>query len=383
MIYLDHNATTAVRPSVLAAMLPLLEEQSGNPASVHGFGRTARQRLDHARRSLGTFFGVHDSLVSFTSGATEANNLAVFGIAGMRDRPGHAITSAVEHPSVLEAFGRLQQLGHEVTLLAVDGSGRVDLETLARQVRPDTFLVSIMQANNETGVLQPVTEIGHWCRERGILFHMDAVQGVGRIPWTGERLPADLVSVSAHKLGGPQGVGALIMERSLSLQPMLFGGGQERGRRAGTQNLPGIVGMGAAMQWLAEHEREEIAAMARLRDRMEEELFAGVPGLVIFAREAVRIPNTSLVGVEGIHGETLVMNLDLAGFAISSGAACASGKGEGSHVLAAMGVTEALALSAVRISIGWNTRMLELERFIQQFIHIVARLRGGTGARGS
>ncbi|MBF0110085.1 MAG: cysteine desulfurase [Magnetococcales bacterium] len=386
MIYLDHNATTAIRPQALAAMMPFLERQTGNPASVHGFGRAARQGLDQARQRIGSYFGVHDSLVCFTGGATEANNLAISGIAAMRDRPGHVVTSAIEHPSVLEAVENLGSHGHEVTVLEVDASGRVSVEHLERHLRADTFLVSIMMANNETGVVQPFAEIGRLCRERGILFHLDAVQGVGRISWFGERggrMPADMVSVSAHKLGGPQGVGALILERSLPLKPLLLGGGQERGRRAGTQNLPGIVGFGTAIQWLSEHQEEELGAMARLRDHLEERLLDGVPGLVVFGREVLRIPNTSMVGIEGIHGETLVMNLDLAGFAISSGSACTSGRGTGSHVLAAMGVPEGLALAAVRISVGWNTRMLELERFIQQFIHILARLRGGTGTRSS
>jgi len=347
----------------------------GNPASVHSFGRAARQGLDYARRQVADFFAVHESLVCFTSGATEANNLAIFGCAGMRNQPGHVITSAIEHPSVLEAFRSLEQQGHEVSFLDVDAAGRVHPETLRKILKKETFFVSIMHANNETGVIQPIAELGRICREHGALFHTDAVQSMGRIPWDHATFPVDMVSISAHKMGGPKGVGALIMERSLPLKPMLVGGGQERGRRAGTQNLPGIVGLGAVTQWIADHQMEEIKAMKRLRDHMEDELSATVPGLVIFSKNAARIPNTSLLGIEGVHGETLVMNMDLAGFAISSGAACAAGKGVGSHVLAAMGVAGGLAMSAVRISMGWNTRLLELERFIQQFTHIVAGLR--------
>lgn len=382
MIYLDHNSSTPLRPTALSAMIPFLEGQTGNPASVHGFGRTARQGLDNARRQVGQFFGVHESLVCFTSGATEANNMAIFGVAGMQDKPGHVITSRVEHPSVLESFRSLERQGHRVTLLDVDDCGRVDPGTLEKSLDEDTFLVSIMHANNETGVIQPIEIIGDICRRRGLCFHTDAAQSMGRIPWNRERMVADLVSISAHKMGGPKGVGGLVMDRSLALKALLVGGGQERGRRAGTENLPGIVGMGAVAQWLTDHQQEEIDAMARLRDHMETELVHGVPGLVVFSQKAPRLPNTSMVGMDGIHGETLVMNLDLAGFAVSSGAACASGKGEGSHVLTAMGVRPSLAMSAVRISVGWNTGMLELERFIQQFVHIVARLRGDASPVG-
>lgn len=377
MIYLDHNATTAMRPGILATMLPYLEEQPGNPTSVHSFGRRARQGLDLARRQVAQLFGRHESLVCFTSGATEANNLAILGVAGMQDKPGHAITSRIEHPSVLAAFDLLAQQGHRVGFLDVDGAGRVNPEDLKKMLQPDTFLVSIMHANNETGVIQPITDLGGICREAGVLFHTDAVQSVGRIPWQHETLPADLVSISAHKLGGPMGVGALIMERTLALTPRIVGGGQERGRRAGTPNLSGIVGLGAVAQMLTRHPQEEIATMTRLRNHMEGELMANIPGLVLFSCDADRIPNTSMLGIDQIHGETLVMNLDLAGIAISSGAACASGIGKVSHVLEAMGVKATLAQSAVRISLGFNTQMFEVEQLIQQFISIVARLRGG------
>lgn len=380
MIYLDHNATTAMRPGILAAMLPYLEGPSGNPTSVHGFGRRARQGLDLARRQVAQLFGVHESLVCFTSGATEANNLAILGVSGMRNQPGHAITSRIEHPSVLAAFDLLAQEGHHVSFLNVDGAGRVNPEELRTTLQPDTFLVSVMHANNETGVIQPIHTLGEICREAGVLFHTDAVQSVGRIPWRYETLPADLISLSAHKLGGPMGVGALIMERTVPLQPRIVGGGQERGWRAGTPNLSGIVGLGAVAQILSCHPQEEIATMTRLRNHMEGELMGNIPGLVLFSGEAERIPNTSMVGIDQIHGETLVMNLDLAGIGVSSGAACASGKGEGSHVLGAMGVSVALAQSAIRISLGWNTQMFEVERLIQQLISIVARLRGGSGA---
>ncbi|MBF0435185.1 MAG: cysteine desulfurase [Magnetococcales bacterium] len=381
MIYLDHNATTPMHPEVLTAMLPYMRGPCGNPASVHHAGRAARQGMDQARRQVASLIGVHDSLVCFTSGATEANNLAILGVGGMQKQPGHAITSRTEHPSVLEAFGVLQQQGHRVTYLDCDSEGRIAPESLQSHVTPDTFLVSIMHANNETGVIQPIAALADMCRKQGVLFHTDVVQSIARLPWDKEAMAADLITLSSHKLGGPMGVGALIMDRTLALTPMIVGGGQERGRRAGTPNVAGIVGFGAAADWLNKHRQDTVTSMTRLHAFLETSLTEKIPGLVIFSHHAPRIANTTLLGIDGLHGETLVMNLDLVGFSVSSGSACASGKGEGSHVLAAMGVPQSLALSAIRISIGWNTQVQQLERFIHQFAQIVARLQGGATVR--
>lgn len=381
MIYLDHNATTPMHPEVLTAMLPYLRGPCGNPTSVHFAGRAARQGVDQARRQVAGLFAAHESLVTFTSGATEANNLAILGVGGMQKQPGHAITSRTEHPSVLEAFSLLQQQGHRVTLLDCDQDGIISPELLQLHLTPDTFLVSIMHANNETGLIQPIAPLSALCRQQGVLFHTDVVQSIGRLPWDKEAMAADLISLSSHKLGGPMGVGALVMDRTLALKPMIVGGGQERGRRAGTPNVAGLVGFGAAADWLNKHRQETVTSMTRLRTYLETSLTEKIPNLVIFSRHAPRIANTTLLGIDGLHGETLVMNLDLAGFAVSSGAACASGKGKGSHVLAAMGVPQPLALSAIRLSIGWNTPVKQLDQFIHQFAHIVARLQGGANAR--
>ncbi|MBF0424186.1 MAG: cysteine desulfurase, partial [Magnetococcales bacterium] len=272
MIYLDHNATSSLHVEAAEAMHALMQEPTGNPASVHGPGRRARQHLDQARRGVANLFGVHESLVCFTSGATEANNLAIFGVSGRRDAPGHVMTSRIEHPSVLEAFRRLERLGHRVTWLDCDGSGRISPESLQRHMSTDTFLVSIMHANNETGVIQPIEGLGAVCRDHGVWFHTDAVQSIGRLPWDREAMPADLVSLSSHKLGGPMGVGALIMNRSVALDPMLVGGGQERGRRSGTPNLPGIVGFGAVARWIDGQRLPMVQNMTRLRDAMEQQL---------------------------------------------------------------------------------------------------------------
>lgn len=299
--------------------------------------------------------------------------MALLGLAAKR--PGHVVSSAIEHPSVLAVCALLAARGVSVTQVGVDADGRVDVGSVAEAIRPDTSFVSIMHANNETGVMQPIGEIGAICRRAGIFFHSDAVQTAGRTAVTFADLCVDALSVSAHKLGGPKGVGALIVDKSLALQPLLYGGNQERGRRPGTENLSGIVGFGAAMEYSHHHWREEAAHMRTMRDLLENRLQHMVPGLTIFGQNADRLPNTTSVGIEGFDGETLVMNLDLAGVALSSGSACSSGKTSVSHVLQAMGVNESLGRSAVRISTGWNSRLEDIERFVDHFVKTVARLR--------
>lgn len=378
MIYLDHNATSPMPPQVLAGMLPFFAERVGNPSSVHGAGRQARQGLDEARRRLATLLAVHESQILFTSGGTEANNTALFGLAARCGFRGHLITSTVEHPSILQGCGRLEQMGMGVTRVVVDATGTVHPEAVRAALREDTVLVSIMHANNETGVIQPVGEIARLCREAapGVALHSDAVQSVGRIPVHCGALQLSMLSLSAHKFGGPKGVGALVVDKSLALEPLLVGGGQERGRRAGTENVPGIVGMGLAMEWACGRMEEEQRRLQGLRDHLEREIQAQLPECLVFGQQAAaRIPNTVALGMPGIHGETVVMTLDLEGFAVSSGSACGSGRAQPSHVPLAMGAAPELAASMVRVALGWNSTEGDVERFVRAFVQVIKRLR--------
>ncbi|MBF0462210.1 MAG: cysteine desulfurase [Magnetococcales bacterium] len=377
MIYLDHNATSPVHPHVLEGMLPFFTERAGNPSSVHGAGRAARQGLDEARRRVAVLLDVHESQIVFTSGGTEANNMALFGYAARCKFRGHLVTSAVEHPSLLQVCERLKRYGMAVTVVGVDGNGCVRPEEVFAALRADTILVSIMHANNETGVVQPVAEIGQGCRTRSpaVAFHVDAVQTVGKIPVRFAALAVDMLSLSAHKFGGPKGVGALVIDKSFVLDPLLVGGGQERGRRAGTENLPGIVGCGLAAERVQTAMAAEHHRLQQLQKHLEAGLQAAIPECLIFGQQAaVRLPNTTALGISGIHGETVVMNLDLAGFAVSSGSACGSGRSQPSHVPTAMGMTSDLASSMVRVSLGWNTAPEDVEQFVVCFAKVIKRL---------
>ncbi|MBF0590331.1 MAG: cysteine desulfurase, partial [Magnetococcales bacterium] len=352
MIYLDHNATSPTRAEVVEAMLPFLREKWGNPSSIHGAGRAARQGIDVARRQIAALFHAHERQVVLTSGGTEANNLALHSLFGSPQEKGHLITSSIEHPSILEVCNELEKHGTAITRLDPDADGVIALEKLERALRPDTTLVSIMQANNETGVIQPVQEMATLCRKAGVWLHTDAVQGAGRLPIHFDQAPFGMISVSAHKFGGPKGVGALILNERVTLTPQLVGGGQERGRRAGTENLPAIVGFGEAVNVLTQERETESDRLRTLRDHLERGLTQALPKAVIFGAQAERLPNTTHIGIPGLDGETLVMRMDLAGFAISGGSACASGKTTSSHVLTAMGIEQSAARSACRITLG-------------------------------
>ncbi len=379
MIYLDHNATTAIRPRVVTAVLPYLTEKFGNPASVHGAGREVRRGLDEARRQVAALFGVHDSQIIFTSGGTEANHLALLGLAARNGFRGHVVTSAIEHPSVGRVVDTLEKRGMAATRLPVDDQGRLTAEKVAAALRDDTVVVSIMHANNETGVVLPVADIGAICRRAGVPFHTDTVQSVGKLPVEPARLNADMISVSAHKFGGPKGVGALVVDKRLALDPLLVGGGQERGRRSGTENLSGIIGFGTAAEVAGQSRTEMDQHLTALRVELEERLSAELPDCVIFSRDAERLPNTTALGHPGMAGETLVMSLDLAGFAVSSGSACSSGRTTPSHVLDAMGVNPELARSLIRVSLGWNTSREEVVRFAAVYVRTIKRLRSMAG----
>ncbi|MCZ6721802.1 MAG: cysteine desulfurase family protein [Proteobacteria bacterium] len=370
-IYLDYNASAPVKPMVARVFARALED-IGNPSSVHGYGRKARKAIEDARARVAALLDVDPERVIFTSGGTEANNLALAG-CGRR----HFLLSAVEHASVLEAARRRD--GRTVSL-PVDADGLVDLDRLEAALAGagEPALVSVMLANNETGVVQPVARAAEIARKHGALFHCDAVQAPGRIPLDLRALGADYVSLSAHKFGGPKGVGALVLgARVLGARaepaPQLIGGGQERGRRAGTENLPGIVGFGVAAE-LTQGELESAPGLARLRDGLERRIGAAAPDARVFGAGVARLPNTSCLTMPGVRSETQVMAFDLDGVAVSAGAACSSGKVEASHVLGAMGVAEDETRCAIRVSLGWATVPEEVDRFVELWKALHRRL---------
>lgn len=359
-VYLDYNATVPLRPTVVEAMAAALRE-TGNPSSVHRFGRAARRAVEMAREAVGAMVGAEGARVVFTAGGTEANNLALAA-------PGRRLlVSAVEHESVLRPAG-------DAARIPVDPAGVVDLTALERMLAgAPPALVAVMLANNETGVIQPVAEVARIAHAHGVLVHCDAVQAAGKIAIDWAALGVDSLALSAHKLGGPQGVGALIVADAVELRPMQRGGGQERGLRAGTENVAGIVGFGLAAE-IAARELDAMVDIARLRDDIETRVMRAVPAAAVLGGSARRLPNTSCLAMPGVAAETQVMALDLAGIAVSAGSACSSGKVKASHVLAAMGVAEAVAGSAIRVSVGWGSTPADADRFVESWISLWARL---------
>ncbi len=363
-IYLDYNATAPVKPQVSEAIAKALA-MTGNPSSVHQFGRLARDAVEQARDQVAAMIGARPRELAFTSGGTEANNMALSG-AGRR----RLIISEIEHPSVLRAAESLAESGaagnaRELVLLPVDGEGVVSLEALDRALGGDAgdALVSVMLANNETGVIQPVGEIASMARQRGALVHCDAVQAPGRIAFDVAALGVDMLSLSAHKFGGPKGAGALFIRDALNPRPLIVGGGQERGRRPGTENVAGIVGFGVAAQ-LAAEDLQRAPHLAALRDRVERSLSDIDAEVRIYGAGAERLPNTSCLTMPGVQSETQVMGLDLAGVAVSAGSACSSGKVEPSHVLRALGAPDGETGCAIRISFGWASRDEDIDRLV-------------------
>src|SRR5208283_4423722 len=384
-VYLDNNATTPLLPEVLEAMRPYFAERFGNASSIHHHGQETRAAVERSRESVAALLGCRASEIVFTSGGTEADNLAVFGVAQAGD---HIITSTIEHHAVLNACRHLEEKGFEVTYIPVEKRGVVDPADVRRALRPNTKLICIMFANNETGVVQPVAEIGKIAAEAGVYFHTDAVQAVGKIPVHVEEIGCDLLTVSAHKLHGPQGVGALYVRKGTELEPVQDGGRHERSRRAGTENVPGIVGLGKAAELaLAGLERGDDQKMAELRNRLERELLrievSGVNGAcenphpTQTARCAghPRVPNTTNIYFEGIDGEALVIALDLKGLAVSTGAACSSGAIEPSHVLMAMGLGRDRAKASIRLSLGKQNTEEDVDFALGLIPETVARLR--------
>jgi cysteine desulfurase len=378
-IYLDNNATTPVRPEVLEAMLPYFREQYGNASSAHAFGQEARGAVEDARAQVAALFGASPSEVVFTSGGTEADNLAVLGTArALAPKGRHLVASAIEHDAVLNAHEVLVRQGFEVTWVRPRADGRVDPAAVGEALRPDTILVSLMATNNETGVVQPVAEVGALCAARGIAFHVDAVQAAGKVPVDVEAWNATTAAVAAHKIYGPKGVGALFLRRGRRIEPIQVGGEHERGRRAGTLNVPGAVGLGRACELAAPEREETMGRLARLRDRLEAGLIEAVPGVVRHGDGAPRAGNTAHLSFPGAEGEHLILSLDMQGLAVSSGAACQAGASHPSHVLLAMGVPREIAQSAVRISLGRDNTDSDVDRVLAVLPGIVAKLRAAS-----
>ncbi len=372
-IYLDNNASTPVLPEVLAAMQPYFADSFGNASSIHQNGQEARFAVENARESVAILLGCGVSEIVFTSGGTEADNLAIAGTISPGD---HVITTAIEHHAVLHACRHVASLGCEVTEIPAGGDGLVDPDDIRRALRSNTRLISAMFANNETGVLQAVAEIGKIAREAGVAFHTDAVQVAGNVPVDISYINCDLLSISGHKMHAPQGVGALYVRKGTRLRAMMHGGAHERSRRAGTENVPGIVGLGKAAE-LARMglTRGDDLAMRALRDRLEQGILDGVEDCRVNGAAETRTPNTSNIQFDAIEGESFVISLDLKGIAVSSGAACSSGATEPSHVLLAMGLTPAQARSSIRFSLGKQNTGDDVDRTLATVIETVARLR--------
>ncbi len=375
-IYFDHAATTPPRAEVVEAMLPYLRERWGNPSSLHRTGNRALEGIERAREHLASLIGAQPEEIVFTGSGTEADNHALVGAwVAHRNRKSHIITSAIEHHAVSHTSAFLEELGAEITLIPVDSAGLVAPEAVRSAIREDTVLVSIMHANNEVGTVQPIGEIGAVCQERGVLFHTDAVQTIGHIPLDVDELNIDLLSLSAHKLYGPKGVGALYMRKGVKLASFIHGGGQESGRRASTENAAGIVGLGEAARLARQDMAIESAHVSALREIVLRELRARISGIHLTGSLAKRLPGNASFCVSGVEGEALALDLDSAGFAVSSGSACASGALEPSHVLLAMGIAPEIARGSLRLSFGRGNTSQEVERFLDVLPGIVERLR--------
>jgi cysteine desulfurase len=372
-VYLDNNATTPVLPEVLEAMRPYFTEHFGNASSIHHHGQETRAAVERARESVAALFGCRPSEVVFTSGGTEGDNLAISGLTRAGD---HVISSTIEHHAVLNSCKHLEAMGCEVTYVPVDSRGLVDPDDVLRGLRPNTRLITIMMANNETGVLQPVEEIGKIAAEADVYFHTDAVQAAGKVPIEVKRLGCDLLSISGHKLHAPQGVGAIYVGKGTLLQPMFYGGSHERSRRAGTENVPGIIGLGKAAELAREAlERGDLARMSAMRDRIEQTILSAVDATGVNGEGAPRVPNTTNIHFDYIEGEALVIALDLKGLAVSTGAACSSGAIEPSHVLTAMGLPPEIARASLRFSLGKQSTADDIQFALDLVPQTVARLR--------
>jgi len=369
-IYLDNNATTPLHPEVLEAMLPGLRENYGNPSSIHSFGRSARVQLDEAREKVACLINAHSSEIIFTSGGTEANNLALLGVA-FKDKEKKIITSKIEHPSVLNPCRQLEEQGVEVHYLDVDESGRIDMDDLEAQITESTALISLQHANSETGVLQNIKRASEIARNKGILFHTDAVQSIAKIPFDLKNYPVDLLSISAHKFYGPKGVGALYLRKGTpALFSPLCGGNQEKKRRGGTENVAGIMGFGKACE-LANENISETSKLADLRNYFQNRVCELIPRTELWGDKANRLPNTLNLGFDGVAGDTLLIALDIEGVAVSTGSACSSGTGLPSPVLRAMGIPNDKINSSIRFSLGCSISKSDLDLVVGALVKAV------------
>ena len=375
-LYLDHNATTPLAPEVMQAMLPYLTEEYGNASSIHSVGQRARAGVEQARAQVAALIGAREREIVFTSGGTEADNLALRGVVGAAERlQKHVVTSTIEHHAVLNTCQALEAEGVRVTYVPVNRAGLVDPEDVRRAITPDTVLITLMHANNELGTVQPIAEIAALAREHRIPFHTDAVQSVGKLPIDVKELGVDLLSLSGHKIYGPKGVGALYLRRGTRLKPLMFGGHHERDRRPGTENVAGIVGLGAAAELARRHLAEEGARLAALREELEERILARVPHAGVNGDRKRRTPNTTNIYFDFVEGEALVIAVDLKGIACSTGAACSAGAVEPSHVLTAIGLPPARARASLRFSLGRGTTAEDIDYAVEVLPGVVEHLR--------
>lgn len=375
-IYLDHAATTPIHPKVKEAMLPYLDQAFGNPSSIHQYGRQVRSALDLARDRIAECINADPGQIIFTSGGTEADNLALFGVLEAERKKGknHLVTSQIEHHAILDTCHYLEKRGYEVTYLPVDRAGMVHPEALRESVKPQTALISIMYGNNEVGTIQPIQELGEWAREHHVFFHTDAVQALGVEKIDVKQLPVDLLTISSHKINGPKGAGALYFSPKVQLIPRMFGGAQERRKRAGTENVMGIIGFGQAAELADKLRKEHREKIIKLRQLFLDELAMSGINHVVNGHPEQTLPHIVNISFPGTDSETLLMNFDLEGIACSSGSACTSGTLEVSHVLEAMHLVPEVTRSAIRFSFGWENTEEEVKKAAQTTAHIVRRL---------
>jgi cysteine desulfurase len=375
-IYMDYAATTPTDQRVVEAMLPYFGEIYGNPSSLHGFGQEARAAMEGARAKIAAFLGAKPAEIVFTSGGTESDNFAIKGVAWANRKKGdHVITSAIEHHAVLETCRFLEKEGFRVTYLPVDGDGLVDPADVVKAIMDRTILISIMHANNEIGTIQPIAEIGRIAKGKGICFHTDAVQTFGHLPFTVDELNIDLLSASAHKLYGPKGMGLLYIRKGTRITPLVHGGDQESGRRASTQNVPGIVGFGKAVELAAATLHGEVVRLTSLRDRFIQGIFERIDGIRLNGHPARRLPNNINLSVESIEGEGMILSLDMLGIACSTGSACSSSSLEPSHCLLAIGLPHELSHGSLRFSLGMYTKESDIDAVLEALPQVVGRLR--------
>ncbi len=375
-VYLDNNATTRVDDKVLEAMLPYFGEVYGNPSSMHGFGQESNKAMEEARKTIADILGVEASELVFTASGTESDNMAIRGVARAYKRRGnHIITSCIEHPAVRNTCKDLEKEGYEVTYLSVDENGLVDLEELKAAIKRETILITVMHANNEIGTIQPIEEIAKIANEKKIVFHTDAVQSAGKLKLRPKEMGIDLLTISGHKFYGPKGMGLLYIKQGIRLGKVITGGGQERKRRPGTSDVPGIVGMATALKAAVAHQEEECSRLSELRDYFEEEIQKRIPEIVINAKGAPRLPGTSSVTFKYLEGESILLSLNYKGIAVSSGSACSSDELQASHVLLGIGIPVEFAHGTIRFSLGKYNTKEEIDYVLAELPPIIERLR--------